>query len=118
MSFDLYTDFNEELDAQAGDYEEDDNREGSPRPDDENGDPEDPADPEKVEPKLKVVKVKKKQVTLNAERLKGPRGIIAVEDFYTNMKFRGKGYEKQDLDDVMKRLEHWAHRWDNRDFLV
>lgn len=26
------------------------------------------------------------------------------------MKFRGKGYERDDLNAVMKRLEHWAHR--------
>lgn len=111
MSIDLYNDFNEEFDAQAGDYDEgEDNREGSPKPDEDvNGDPVDP-DKEKVEPKIKIVKVKKKLVTLNVERLKGPRGIIAVEDFFEKMKFKGKGYEKQDLDEVMKRLEHWAHR--------
>jgi TIMELESS-interacting protein len=110
MSIDLYNDFNEEFDAQAGDYDEDDNQEESPMPEvDVNGDPIDP-DKEKVEPKIKVVKARRKLVTLNVERLKGPRGIIAVEDFYKNMKFKGKGYEKQDLDEVMKRLEHWAHR--------
>lgn len=48
--------------------------------------------------------------TLNVLKLKGPRGIIAIDDFFENMKFKGKGYEKEDLDSVMKRLEHWAHR--------
>jgi TIMELESS-interacting protein len=70
----------------------------------------DPAKIEKVEAKIQIVKVKKKLVTLNVERFKGQRGIIAVEDYYKDMKFKGKGYEKQDLDEVMKRLEHWAHR--------
>lgn len=110
MSIDLYTDFNEELDARAGDYDDGDNPErnsdGEGIGNDEDGD----QNKEKVEPKLKIVKIKRKNLTLNVEKLKGDRGIIAIDDFYKKMKFRGKGYEKQDLDDVMKRLEHWAHR--------
>lgn len=109
MSIDLYADFNEELDAQAGDFD-DDIRERSPgSPMNDAGSGQD-KDKEKVEAKIKIVKVKRKVPTLNVERLKGQRGIIAVEDFYKDMKFKGKGYEKQDLDEVMKRLEHWAHR--------
>lgn len=110
MSIDLYADFNEELDAQAGDFDDDENREKSPGAEGNVNDAGSGEDKEKVEAKIQIVKVKKKLVTLNVERLKGQRGIIAVEDFYTNMKFKGKGYEKQDLDEVMKRLEHWAHR--------
>lgn len=44
------------------------------------------------------------------ERLKSERGIHTVEDYFKDIKFLGKGYEKQDLNNVMKRLEHWAHR--------
>lgn len=110
MSIDLYADFNEELDAQAGDFDDDDNREKSPGANGNENDAGSGEDREKVEAKIKIVKVKRKVPTLNAERLKGPRGIIAVEDFYKDMKFKGKGYEKQDLDEVMNRLEHWAHR--------
>lgn len=44
------------------------------------------------------------------ERLKCERGIHTVEDYFKDIKFLGKGYEKQDLNNVMKRLEHWAHR--------
>lgn len=44
------------------------------------------------------------------ERLKGPRGITVLENNFKDFKFHGKGYEKFDLDRVMKRVEHWAHR--------
>lgn len=98
-SIDLYGDFNDEADAQGEDNE-------NP----EEGDVDEGDNTEKVDPKLKVVRIKRKIPTLNAERLKGPRGIIAVDDFFNDIKFKGKGYEKQDLDEVMKRLEHWAHR--------
>lgn len=104
-SIDLYDDFNEEEDQLMGDREEDDNQ------NDEEG-PENTSLTKKdeVDHGIKVVKVKRKLVTLNAERLKGPRGIIAVDEFFPNMKLKGRGYEKDDLKDIMKRLEHWAHR--------
>ncbi|XP_046814806.1 protein TIPIN homolog [Vespa crabro] len=47
---------------------------------------------------------------LNTERLKGPKGIHTIEKHFEGFKFHGKGHEKKDLDRVMKRLEHWAHR--------
>jgi TIMELESS-interacting protein len=47
---------------------------------------------------------------LNLERLRGPRGIAHLDDMFKDFKFHGKGYEKYDLDRVMKGLEHWAHR--------
>ena len=47
---------------------------------------------------------------LNIERLKGPKGIQTIEKYFEGFKFHGKGYEKLDLDRVMKRMEHWAHR--------
>lgn len=105
-SIDLYGDFTEEADEQANYFEEND-PDGNQEAADEN---DKGSDKETVDPKLKVVKIKRKVPTLNAERLKGPRGIIAIDDFFKDIKFKGKGYEKQDLDEVMKRLEHWAHR--------
>lgn len=63
-----------------------------------------------------VVKPKQKRVTknplpkLDAERLKGPRGIAILENVFADYKFGGKGSEKEDLDQIMKRVEHWAHR--------
>ncbi|KZC04181.1 PREDICTED: protein TIPIN homolog [Dufourea novaeangliae] len=47
---------------------------------------------------------------LNTERLKGPKGIQTIEKYFEGFKFHGKGHEKLDLDRIMKRMEHWAHR--------
>lgn len=44
------------------------------------------------------------------ERLKSDRGIHTLENYFKDIKYRGKGYERQDLSEIMKRLEHWAHR--------
>lgn len=43
-------------------------------------------------------------------RLKGPRGIGILESFFEDIKLKGKGHEKEDLDVVMGRLQHWVHR--------
>ncbi|XP_055595849.1 protein TIPIN homolog [Uranotaenia lowii] len=48
--------------------------------------------------------------TLNVQRLCGPRGVADLENYYKGFKFRGKGYEKEDLDAVLQRMQHWAHR--------
>lgn len=108
-SIDLYDDFNDGEDAQAGDFDEGGDHE---RSGDENqvGDA-DEEQKEEVQAKVKVIRVKRKKDLLNPLRLKGPRGIMACEDFFKDMKYKGKGYEKQDLDEVMKRMELWAHRW-------
>lgn len=50
------------------------------------------------------------QLRLNVERLKSDRGIHTVEKYCADLKFRGKGHERDDLNILMKRLEHWAHR--------
>ena len=47
---------------------------------------------------------------LNTERLKGPKGIHTIEKYFEGFKFHGQGYEKLDLNRIMKRLEHWGHR--------
>lgn len=44
------------------------------------------------------------------ERLKSDRGIHTVENYFKDFKCRGKGHEREDLNAIMKRLEHWAHR--------
>ncbi|XP_049549258.1 protein TIPIN homolog [Anopheles darlingi] len=62
----------------------------------------------KVEHKKKVVT--NPRFTLNATRLCGPRGIIAMRDHFQGFKFRGKGQEVADLDEILRRMEHWAHR--------
>lgn len=111
-SIDLYNDFNDELDARAGDSDGEGNSGAEGGGDNSGSDKDNDQDGQNkpVDAKIKIVKVKRKLVTLNVERLKGPRGIIAVDDFFKDIRFKGKGHEKQDLNEVMKRLEHWAHR--------
>lgn len=62
----------------------------------------------KIEPKRRAVR--NPQLRLNAERLIGERGVHRLEDAFKDIRFRGKGHEAADLDAVMKRIEHWAHR--------
>ncbi|XP_062551546.1 protein TIPIN homolog [Armigeres subalbatus] len=64
--------------------------------------------PVPVEPKKKTVR--HPRLTLNAAVLCGPRGIIDMDSYFKGMKFKGKGHEREDLDAVMKRMQHWAHR--------
>eukprot|EP00092_Neocalanus_flemingeri_P024407 GFUD01026463.1.p1 GENE.GFUD01026463.1~~GFUD01026463.1.p1 ORF type:complete len:354 (-),score=153.86 GFUD01026463.1:101-1039(-) len=59
------------------------------------------------EVKKKVIRTQPK---LNAERLMGPRGIQTIEDVFSDWEGRGKGKEFDDLEVVMKKMEHWAHR--------
>ena len=40
----------------------------------------------------------------------GPRGIQTIEDYFQGWESKGKGREFDDLDVIMKNLEHWAHR--------
>lgn len=56
--------------------------------------------------------VRKPRPKLNHERLTGDRGIVVLEKSFQEVKpkFKGKGYEKEDLDLTMKVLEHWTHR--------
>lgn len=43
-------------------------------------------------------------------RLKGPRGLLALQSSFKDVKYKGKGHEKEDLDTVMTLLEQWTHR--------
>ncbi|KAG5674667.1 hypothetical protein PVAND_004620 [Polypedilum vanderplanki] len=111
-AIDLYEDFNDIDDALMGDSDEDDNNRNQENigNNEDNDQEQDGAEAAKVDVVLKPKGPKRKLVTLNAEKLKGPRGIIAIDDFFKNMKFKGKGREKEDLNEIMKRLEHWCHR--------
>ncbi|XP_072946585.1 uncharacterized protein [Epargyreus clarus] len=81
---------------------------------DENSEKEDEAEEDKkrVDPtKPKSVRViKNPRFILNPARLTGPRGIQVIPDHFKDFKFKGKGHEKEDLDLVLKKLEHWAYR--------
>lgn len=54
--------------------------------------------------------VKNPMPKLDLIRVAGPRGIPALPKYFKNVKFQGKGHEKEDLDMLLKHLEHWAHR--------
>ncbi|XP_025413747.1 TIMELESS-interacting protein [Sipha flava] len=56
------------------------------------------------------IRVKKPQPKLNPERLKGPRGLSVLPTWFEGIQLKGKGYESEDLNVVMNRLEQWTHR--------
>nr|CAG4650379.1 EOG090X0AVC [Sida crystallina] len=47
---------------------------------------------------------------LDYDRICGPRGILALQDTFKDVQLKGKGHEKSDLDLILKKMEHWAHR--------
>lgn len=64
--------------------------------------------PIKIEPKKRSVR--NLQPRLNVDRLKSDRGVHTIENYFKDVKLMGKGHEKHDLNNIMKKLEHWAHR--------
>ncbi|XP_061705335.1 putative uncharacterized protein DDB_G0277255 [Cydia pomonella] len=54
--------------------------------------------------------VKNPRFVLNPARLTGPRGIQVLPEHFKEFKFKGKGHEREDLDLILKKLEHWAYR--------
>ncbi|XP_077286798.1 protein TIPIN homolog [Arctopsyche grandis] len=92
-----------------------DHSDTQPREDSDNDDQHSEAEeaqPQRVVPpsEKKIKIVKNPRAVLNHKRLTGPRGIQTIENVFKDFKFQGKGQEKEDLDMVMKKLEHWAHR--------
>ncbi|EDW55649.1 GM17286 [Drosophila sechellia] len=76
--------------------------------DEDNGEEPGSQDGQIVEPKKRAVRNPRPRLTV--ETLRGPRGIQTIEDYFKDIKFKGKGYEKTDLDEVLRRLQHWGHR--------
>ncbi|CAH0551763.1 unnamed protein product [Brassicogethes aeneus] len=64
---------------------------------------------EKKEVKVKRV-VRNPQPKLNDQTLKGPKGIAALAKYFERVKFKGRGYEEQDLNVLLKTYEYWCHR--------
>lgn len=62
----------------------------------------------KVEPKKRTVRNPRPKLSLDT--LTGPRGIHTIEEYFKDVSFKGKGHEKRDLDEMMRRMTHWAHR--------
>ncbi|XP_038218157.1 TIMELESS-interacting protein [Zerene cesonia] len=94
---------------EGGDYDE-----RLPLDSDDNSEKEDEAEEDKrrVDPTSNKSKriVKNPRFILNPARLTGPRGIQVIPEHFKDFKFKGKGHEKEDLDLVLKKLEHWAYR--------
>lgn len=62
----------------------------------------------KVEPKKRIIR--NPQPKLNADRLRGPRGLATLQKVFEDVRFKGKNHEKEYLDKIMWKLEHWCHR--------
>ncbi|GFR33606.1 TIMELESS-interacting protein [Trichonephila clavata] len=54
--------------------------------------------------------VKNPRVKFNPERLCGKRGIPILANHFKDVKFKGKGHEKEDLKKLLNILELWTHR--------
>ncbi|XP_032522045.2 TIMELESS-interacting protein [Danaus plexippus] len=69
-------------------------------------------DKRKVDPASTKIRriIKNPRFVLNPARLTGPRGIHVIPEHFKDFKFKGKGHEKEDLDLILKKLEHWAYR--------
>ncbi|CAE1235957.1 TIPIN [Acanthosepion pharaonis] len=109
----LYTTFISELSKQNGNNPEDVGAEQNPVESTENQEEENTFD---ASMSAKLAKgaakkvVRNPQPKLDPQRLSSERGIAILPKLFENVKFKGKGYEAQDLEKVIKGLEHWAHR--------
>ncbi|CAH1711424.1 TIMELESS-interacting protein [Aphis gossypii] len=56
------------------------------------------------------IRVRNPQPKLNAERLRGPRGLSVLPTWFDTIELKGKGHESEDLNAVINRLEQWTHR--------
>ncbi|TSK19974.1 Lactase-like protein [Bagarius yarrelli] len=54
--------------------------------------------------------VKRPQPKLDSQRLLSERGLPALRTLFSDVKFKGKGHEAEDLKVLMKKMENWAHR--------
>nr|CAG4652060.1 EOG090X0AVC [Triops cancriformis] len=92
----------------------DDDGEKELRSDDENGDTVNEEEKTKKSADGKTVTprrvIRNPQPKLDADRLCGKRGLTAVLDTFKDVKLKGKHHELEDVELVMKRLEHWGHR--------
>lgn len=61
---------------------------------------------EKVE-----VKIRKIRNTIRPiDRFMSDRGLQSIGEYYKDLKYKGKGHEKEDINAIMGRMQHWAHR--------
>lgn len=62
----------------------------------------------KVEPKKRIVRNPRHRLTI--EILTGSKGIHTIENYFSTIKYKGRNHEKEDLNEILKHLQHWAHR--------
>jgi len=58
----------------------------------------------------KVKKPKRVLLKLDLDKLFSDRGLSAIPNHIKPLKFRGKGHELEDITNICKAYEHWAHR--------
>ncbi|KAG5897277.1 hypothetical protein JTB14_011443 [Gonioctena quinquepunctata] len=73
----------------------------------ENKDSDDEESKKVVKPKRVI---KNPQPKLNEQTLRTPKGLPAISGHFKRVKFRGRGFEEQDLNVLMKTYEYWCHR--------
>lgn len=68
----------------------------------------------KEDSKEKKDEKKKRKTTskpkLNILRLMDKNGLTAIENLFKDVQFKGKGYEREDLNLIMRKMEIWAHQ--------
>jgi len=99
---DLFADEAEESGRSGSEREKDDDKKNSG----DEKDKEDATKKKKVKPK-KTGPVKR--IMLHEEMLIGPNGLTKLEGIFKDFKFGGRGREKDDLDNILYKLEHWIH---------
>lgn len=95
------------LDGDQADYTEDQSGEVNSDENIENQENAESETRKEVKPKRVV---KNPQPKLNEQTLKGPKGLAAIESYFERVKFKGRGYEEQDLNILLKTYEYWCHR--------
>lgn len=110
---DIYEDIEHYENQESDIYEDNQESDGNQREDEEdassiNNQNEETA--RRIDPKKTKTHVRNPAPKLDTEKLKGSNGIQAIEKYFENFKFHGKGHEKADLNRIMKRLEYWSYR--------
>lgn len=60
----------------------------------------------KIEVKIK----RRRDIIRPIERFMGDRGLQSIGEYYKGVKYRGKNREAEDINAIMSRMQHWAHR--------
>ncbi|KAJ3648832.1 hypothetical protein Zmor_020604 [Zophobas morio] len=101
---DLPLDLDDELER----FEEDNVEEAAEvQAENEEGETAEEANKTTVKPKRVI---RNPQPKLNAETLKGKRGLATLDSYFDRVKFKGRGHEEQDLGVILKTYEYWCHR--------